>query len=260
MDYDKIYKNLIDSRIDRKKETGLEKHHIIPKCLGGNDKPNNLVYLTLKEHFIAHLLLCEIYPNQQGLWYSIWMMSNRCKKNKNSRFYQNIREKYIENRKNMKVSNETKHKMSESRKGKIPWNKGMKNPYSPDVITNLKLYNKGKTYDDIYGKERSEIIRKKLSDIRKGKPGLTKGYKMSLESNKKRSESHKKIIKNDVWLQKISNSKKIPILQYSLDGKLINEWGSSKEASEILKISKSGISQALKQKIKTYKKSIWKYK
>jgi hypothetical protein len=34
-----------------------EKHHIIPKSLGGADRKDNLVRLTPKEHFICHLLL-----------------------------------------------------------------------------------------------------------------------------------------------------------------------------------------------------------
>ena len=34
-----------------------ERHHIKPKALGGNNSRNNVVVLTLKEHFLAHLVL-----------------------------------------------------------------------------------------------------------------------------------------------------------------------------------------------------------
>jgi len=37
-----------------------EKHHIIPKSLGGSDLKDNLVRLTAREHFICHLLLTKI--------------------------------------------------------------------------------------------------------------------------------------------------------------------------------------------------------
>jgi hypothetical protein len=37
-----------------------EKHHIIPKSLGGSNLKNNLVRLTAREHFICHLLLTKI--------------------------------------------------------------------------------------------------------------------------------------------------------------------------------------------------------
>lgn len=40
-----------------KSESYFENHHIIPKSLGGSNKKNNMVLLTAKEHFIAHLLL-----------------------------------------------------------------------------------------------------------------------------------------------------------------------------------------------------------
>lgn len=35
----------------------VEKHHILPKSMGGSNTKNNLVELTTKEHFVAHKLL-----------------------------------------------------------------------------------------------------------------------------------------------------------------------------------------------------------
>lgn len=37
-----------------------ERYHIIPKCLGGADNKDNLVRLSAREHYIAHLLLCKM--------------------------------------------------------------------------------------------------------------------------------------------------------------------------------------------------------
>lgn len=37
-----------------------EKHHIIPRSLGGDDSKENLVRLTAREHFICHLLLTKM--------------------------------------------------------------------------------------------------------------------------------------------------------------------------------------------------------
>lgn len=36
-----------------------EKHHILPKSFGGNNTNDNLVLLSLKEHFICHHLLTK---------------------------------------------------------------------------------------------------------------------------------------------------------------------------------------------------------
>lgn len=69
MNYEKMYENLIETRNNRilDEKEYYEKHHIIPKCLGGSDKKENLIHLTAKEHFIAHHLLykCAKDKNEQ---------------------------------------------------------------------------------------------------------------------------------------------------------------------------------------------------
>ena len=59
MNYNKLYRRFIESRPVRKKVSGngLERHHILPKCLGGKNTVDNIVVLTPREHFIAHRLL-----------------------------------------------------------------------------------------------------------------------------------------------------------------------------------------------------------
>lgn len=42
----------------------IERHHIIPQALGGDDSPGNLVDLTAREHFICHLLLVKMTSGQ----------------------------------------------------------------------------------------------------------------------------------------------------------------------------------------------------
>lgn len=73
MDYLKIYKSLIGRGKNRKKkkEMYLEKHHIIPRCMGGNDSADNLSLLSGREHFVAHLLLVKIHPNSDSLKYAL---------------------------------------------------------------------------------------------------------------------------------------------------------------------------------------------
>ena len=59
---------------------------------------------------------------------------------------------------------------------------------------------------------------------------------------------------------KFIESKSIPIIQYDLEGNFIKEWLSAKIASRELNISDSGINQCLKNKNKTSKGYVWKYK
>jgi NUMOD3 motif len=92
MNYQKIYDSLIERGVNRQKdkrrrqmhaEIGMvERHHIIPKCIGGEDISTNLVFLTPEEHVLAHLLLIRIYPNNQKLIYAANWMTNRVKSNK----------------------------------------------------------------------------------------------------------------------------------------------------------------------------------
>lgn len=76
MDYTKIYNSLVERAKNRKLTTYKEKHHIIPKCMGGSNNKENLVELTAREHYIAHLLLVKIYPNNDKLKIAVWNMLN----------------------------------------------------------------------------------------------------------------------------------------------------------------------------------------
>ena len=60
--YTKAYNALMERARQRAViESQFEKHHIIPKSLGGSNEANNMVCLTLREHYIAHLLLTKMY-------------------------------------------------------------------------------------------------------------------------------------------------------------------------------------------------------
>ena len=74
MNYRRIYELLIDRARDRKLDSYTESHHILPRCLGGDDSKTNLVDLTAREHFIAHLLLVKMYNNNLKLVKAVAMM------------------------------------------------------------------------------------------------------------------------------------------------------------------------------------------
>ena len=78
MDYQKVYTQLISHRksnpLEKSKELYTELHHIVPRCLGGTDDPENLVRLTAREHFIAHRLLSKIYVENSELALSVLLM------------------------------------------------------------------------------------------------------------------------------------------------------------------------------------------
>jgi hypothetical protein len=124
-----------------KQQTGyIEKHHIIPRSMGGQDK-NNIVKLTAREHFICHWLLtkCVTKPYLYKMASAFHRMQNKNSKYQNSRAYEA----------NKKVFSKC---MSEFQKGRI------KSKEHLSKIANAKR-----------GKQQSEIARQNISI---GKTGI----------------------------------------------------------------------------------------
>jgi hypothetical protein len=101
MNYQKIYNDLIEKRKEFPYIDGYsEKHHILPRSLGGSDDKDNLVQLSAKEHYIAHLLLCKIYENDKSKFYKMVkafvMMSTTRAENCNGYFNSNTYQLYRE--------------------------------------------------------------------------------------------------------------------------------------------------------------------
>lgn len=97
MNYKKHYDLLISRSKNRILEGYSEKHHIIPKCVGGTDDPSNLVILTAEEHFVAHQLLVKMYPNNAKLALAVSMMCIKNPKHqRNNKIYGWLRKAFSE--------------------------------------------------------------------------------------------------------------------------------------------------------------------
>lgn len=171
---------------DRKTVEGYKEiHHIIPRCMNGTDDPSNLVELTAKEHFIAHLLLTEVYPKSQKLKYALWMMASMQAAHQNryrvsANLYSIIKEQIA------KKSIEHKKKISES----------LKKAYQE----NRRTTNAGKKMPKEFGE--------KISKAKKGMVGTNKGVAMSEEQKRKISETLKGHKLSDETKNKISQTLK----------------------------------------------------
>ena len=69
--YTKWYLDIISSARSRTMSGYTEQHHVIPKSLGGNNKKENLVKLTGREHFICHWLLTKMVSDTKQK-YQMW--------------------------------------------------------------------------------------------------------------------------------------------------------------------------------------------
>ena len=132
MNYQAIYDSLMSRARDRIIVDYTERHHVIPKCLGGTDDNDNLVALTPEEHYLAHQLLVKLYPDHHGLAYAAVKMTAGRNSNK---LYGWLRRKYSDGKKGrknspehiakvaaahrgMKRSDNTRRKISEAKRGK----------------------------------------------------------------------------------------------------------------------------------------------
>jgi hypothetical protein len=101
--YTRWYTMLVSSRraMNRKATPGCgyEKHHIVPKSLGGSNSKENLVVLTPREHCIAHMLLSRMFVGESRAKMCYALMSLAAFRNKNrtslsSREYDRLRHAY----------------------------------------------------------------------------------------------------------------------------------------------------------------------
>ncbi len=93
MNYQKIYDSLIERAKTRQQPEFFEKHHIVPKCLGGSDNANNIALLTPEEHYLAHQLLTKLNPSHKGLAKAAHMM---CSGRPTNKYYGWVRRRFIE--------------------------------------------------------------------------------------------------------------------------------------------------------------------
>lgn len=147
------------SRLDSGDYT--EKHHIIPKSLGGDNSKSNLVKLKPKEHFVCHRLLTKMVAENSAkikMHNAAFQMaiksSNQKRHSISSRTYEILRrnkslammgntygsrpmseetKRKISEAKCGKsvgagrtMSKETKKKLSDALKGRVPWNAGLR--------------------------------------------------------------------------------------------------------------------------------------
>lgn len=121
--YSKWYFSIIRNAKLRTKNFGYtEKHHVIPKFMGGTNCKENLVALTAKEHFICHLLLTKAvqFTHRRSAVFAFHCMrytkGDRHKRYVGAHNYSKLKEERSMYLRGRKISDETKKKISESNK------------------------------------------------------------------------------------------------------------------------------------------------
>ena len=160
MNYEKHYNFLISRSKTRILEGYSEKHHIVPRCMGGTNDAENLVQLTAEEHYVAHQLLVKMYPNIPGLVYAAKAMtvSNHRVDRVTNKLYGWLRKRHAiavsETHKGKPKSEEHRRKISKALTGR---NRG---PQSNEW--------KRKRSESMSGRTLSDEHRQKISEALKG--------------------------------------------------------------------------------------------
>lgn len=161
-----------------------EKHHIVPKCLGGLDNPENLVKLTARQHFIAHLLLTKMCkgkikyklysayskmlcnskdtqrysPTSRFYDYSKKLLSESLK-NDNPCYWTGVKQKMIENHWNKSdKADEVKQKISKSKFG-------VKLNLTPEQRKNRSLKHLAEK-NNMFGKTHTNEVKSILANLK----------------------------------------------------------------------------------------------
>lgn len=134
--YSRTYFQIIERNIGAKHNGYFERHHIIPRSLGGQNKNDNLVDLTAREHFICHWLLTKMFPVDSAEYKKmclafgmmLWARSDSHQRNYaiNSKTYERLRQ-------------QLSAFMSEFQSGKYNSQYGKIWIYNPELQKNKKL-------------------------------------------------------------------------------------------------------------------------
>ena len=281
MDYKKTYEQLVQHRLANpllKDEYG-EDHHIIPLSEGGEDELCNIVRLSAREHYIAHLLLAKIYDDLKMYSALTYMRCGNKFVNRdfkfNSRLYKKMREEFA-------------RKVSESKKGRHYYNNGEvevmvfecpngfvpgRMPYSEEALVNMKRGSQSEKQKAAAranfqkaaamkkGKPLSEEHRRRISESVKGEKNGMHGKTLSPEAKAKISKAHKGKPKSEETKAKMkaNNANKSPVLQFAKDGKFIAEYKTMAEAELATGIRHGQIRRVILG-ISSHGDFIWKYK
>lgn len=205
MNWQSVYNNLISKAQNRILKGYFETHHILPRSMGGTDDACNLVNLTAREHFVAHLLLTRIHPNTPSVWYAFWRMCNSKSPEfkPTSRQYEEARAKAAHFSSSRVVTEETRRKLSAAAKGR-------KNPKYPRELIEKLILN-GQSTRFVKGQTSPNKGKKMSADTLSKRSASRQGYCTSDETKQKISlalKGHKKPPRSSSWSDKQSAAKK----------------------------------------------------
>lgn len=234
--YSKVYFSTIEKAVKRgwKKERGRERHHIIPRSLGGTDDKSNLVYLSCREHFLCHWMLVKMTEGEARCKMVYALMGMRAKNEHQPRYQTIFTARVYEH---YRIEHARIH--SETMKGRPAWNKGIpqteehkeknrqaalkRGPKSEETIEKWKKSREG------YKHSEETKLKQKISQTGKIKGPQTEEHRKAISESikgKPKKEGHadnvRAAVLGNVSINKDGKEKKVK--QDTLDQWLAEGW------------------------------------
>jgi hypothetical protein len=281
--YLKIYEKLCSGEFPIKSKY-LETHHIIPKHMGGDNSPDNLIDLDINQHKIAHWLLWKIYKKKQDKL--VWLLRSG-KYEEGILLRKQLQQEYFDNY-NAKVSLENIEDFN-SKKNNLP--STIVPPKIPKKVDNIRKWNinvdnikhrkncknvymftmEGEfimKFESLYSAKEA-ISFKSIGTLHmaaSGKRNKAGGYRWSFTKNPNPLITKERTYKKTGPQKNKSghvNKTYTQIEQYDLDGNILHVWNNRDEISNNLKNISVGminhvVNGRYKNGLNEYKGFIWK--
>lgn len=167
------YQQIIDRARGRTLTGYVERHHVVPRSLGGSDHADNLVRLTAREHFVCHWLLTKMYTGEARykMINAMYIMradgpyQKRYQSKITSRVYNTLKEEYSKY-----ISNLNKGRvqpLEENIKQRAAQTGRKRTPFSDEWRANMSKNHKSKQSD--FDGALKEETKKKIGDKIRGR-------------------------------------------------------------------------------------------
>lgn len=191
--YTRWYYQIIEQAQHRITTGYTERHHIVPRSLGGSNDDSNLVDLTAREHFICHWLLTKMHAGEARgkMINALYLMQGKNQyqvRYINSKVYSTLREEYSQY-----ISNLNKGRvqpLTENIKQKAAQTGRKRASFSEEWKAKMSVSKLGEN-NNRYGVEVSEETRKKIGDKIRGRKQTTEEKARRAEANRGKTKPKK---------------------------------------------------------------------
>ena len=202
------YHRFIDRLRNQVVDGYCEKHHILPRSLGGSDDPSNIIRLTVRQHYIAHWMLWKAYGGAMAVAFDYMSGIKRYGSRLTSRTVEALKADVSRRISERPVSDETREKQRQAKLGK---------KLTPEHIEKVRQTRIGVKLSDQWkvniseakrgrdngrlGCAMSEQTKQRIGDAQRGALNHMTGRKHSPETREKMRIAHMKRKQNQEYLK-----------------------------------------------------------